>query len=465
MKPRVLHVVSEIAPWVKTGGLADVAGALPAALRDIGYDARVVVPGYPAILDALRDRRVVGSDPDLFEGGQADLLAGTLGEIPAFVVDAPAHFAREGIYVDAEGREHVDNPRRFAALGWAAAAVVNAFRIGEQASVLHLHDWQAGMAAAYVRYGPRPDTPILTTIHNLAYQGRFDSDVFAELGLPKQASSIYGVEYYGGVGFLKAGLYYADVITTVSPTYAQEIQTPEKGHGLEGLLRSRASRLFGVLNGIDVEVWNPSTDPALPSGFDEGSIDEGKRAVREALGGRFDVATDGPWFGVVSRLTWAKGIDVVLDRLAALPSDACVVVLGSGDVELERRISEIAANDARVVAHLGYDEQLAHRIIAASDFLFVPSRDEPCGLTQMYAMRYGTVPIARAVGGLADTVREGESGIAFTTDESIADAVARALALRDSDAWDDTRRRLMRIDHSWTASAKRYAEIYDSLVR
>lgn len=463
MKPRVLHVVSEVAPWAKTGGLADVAGALPSALRELGYDARLVVPGYPAVLEALQDPQVVGSDPNLFEGGRADLLAGTLGDVPAFVVDAPNHFKRAGLYVDEHGHEFEDNALRFAALGWAAAAVVNAFRIGEQRSVLHLHDWQSGLAAAYVRYGPRPNTPILTTIHNLAYQGRFDSAVLEQLGLPRQANSVYGIEYYGGVGYLKTGLYYADAMSTVSPTYALEIQTPEQGHGLDGLLRSRSNRLFGVLNGIDTNVWDPRTDPALPSGYDESTIDAGKGAVRAELAERFSIsATTGPWFGVVSRLTWAKGIDVVLDSLDALPPDAKLLLLGTGDAALEERVR--AVNDARVVAHLGYDEALAHQIIAASDFLLVPSREEPCGLTQLYAMRYGTVPIARAVGGLADTVIDGETGIAFAG-HALPDAFRRALALRDSARWSAMRRSIMARDHSWTKSAQRYGEIYDDLAR
>ena len=318
------------------------------------------------------------------------------------------------------------------------------------------------MAAAYVRYGPRPDTSILTTIHNLAYQGRFSADTFDELGLPKQAHSIYGVEYYGGVGFLKAGLYYADALSTVSPTYAQEIQTPEKGHGLDGLLRSRSNRLFGVLNGIDIEVWNPRADDALPQPYDEDSIDAGKRAVRTVIGERFGISGDGPWFGIVSRLAWSKGIDQVLDAVGSLPDDAHLVILGTGDAGLERRIAELCEQDPRVVAHLGYDEALAHRIIAASDFLLVPSREEPCGLTQLYAMRYGTIPIARSVGGLADTVLDGQTGIAFEGD-ALEGALSRALRLRLSDQWESIRRRVMAIDHSWTASAERYAELYESL--
>lgn len=480
---RVLHAASELYPLVKTGGLADVAAALPAALARNGVDARVILPGYPTVMEALGGAETIFADINLFGGGRARLLRGRLDGVvvPAYVLDAPGHFDRPGNpYLGPDGKDWPDNHLRFAALGWAAARIGGGADGGWRPDIVHGHDWQAGLAPAYLAHGEggaRPRTVL--TIHNLAYQGRFPPESFAALGLPSSAWAVEGAEFYGGVGFLKAGLWYADRITTVSRTYAKEIQTPAHGCGLDGLLRGRADDLVGIVNGIDLDVWNPGGDPALPEPF---GVDDmsGKAAAKADLQRRMGlrVDQDAPLFGVISRLTWHKGLDLLLDALPGLAGQgAQLALLGSGDAELEAGFAEAArAYPGKIAARIGYDEILAHRIEGGSDVIMVPSRAEPCGLTQLYALRYGSLPLVRGVGGLADTVVNAEpenvaagtaTGFVFrdATVEGLAGTIAWACALhRDHDVWQSMQRAAMEADFGWPKAAREYEALYRDLI-
>jgi len=479
---RVLHAASELFPLVKTGGLADVAAALPPALQAFGIDARVLVPGYPGIMAALEEAEPVLDDPNLFGGGSARLWRGRLRgvRVRAYVLDCPGLYDRPGNpYLGPEGRDWPDNHRRFAALGWAAARLAGVpdgrpADPGWAPDLVHGHDWQAGLAPAYIRLAGSPVRTVMT-IHNLAYQGWFPATVFPELGLPPGSFSIEGVEYYGGVGFLKAGLWYADRLTTVSRTYAQEIQGPEHGAGLDGLLRRRSADLVGIVNGADYEVWNPETDPALPQPF-SAVAPAGKAAAKAALQARMGlpVTPDMPVFGVVSRLTGHKGLDLLLGAVQGLVDrGAQLVLLGSGDRDLEDGF-ELAARTwpRRVAVRLGYDETLSHLIEGGSDVIVVPSRSEPCGLTQIYALRYGALPLVRRTGGLADTVVDADpgniaagtaTGFVFeeATVEALSAAIDRACALwQDRDLWSRLQRTAMAAEFGWPEAAAEYAAVY-----
>ncbi|HEX3574405.1 MAG TPA: glycogen synthase GlgA [Rhodopila sp.] len=476
---RVLSVVSEVFPLVKTGGLGDVAGALPPALAAAGAETTTVVPGYPAVLDRLTDAVPLYTFADLF-GGPARVLRGTAASLDLLVIDAPHLYAREGNpYLGSGGAEWPDNGIRFAGLG-AAAAALGAGIVPELTfDIVHAHDWQAAMAAVYLRFHPghRPGTVL--TVHNLAFQGRYPASLFPRLGLPDAAFGLDGLEYHGDVNFLKGGLSSADRLTTVSPTYAREITGPENGMGLDGLLRHRAGALSGIMNGIDDTVWNPATDPLIPGRFARGRM--GKRAVNKAaLQDRMELEAkpDALLIGVVSRLTSQKGLDMLLDQLDELVADGMqLAMLGSGDPDLEQAF--VAAAEwhlGSVGCVLGYDEALAHLIQAGCDALLAPSRFEPCGLTQLYALRYGAVPVVSRVGGLADSVIDANeaalaagvaTGIQFwpTTPPALQGALHRLLGLwRDRPAWDQVQRNGMAADVSWRGSASRYVALYRSLL-
>jgi starch synthase len=475
---RVLSVASEIFPLVKTGGLADVAGALPGALAREGVSVRSLVPGYPAVLSASEGFEAVYSYDDLF-GGPAQVLSGTAAGLDLFVLNAPHLYVRSGgLYGDAGGRDWPDNAQRFAALAWVAAEVGRGLVPGFAPDVVHAHDWQAGLAPAYLHYeaGRRPGTVI--TLHNLAHQGAFPAGLLPVLRLPPSALSVQGVEYYGGIGFLKAGIYFADQITTVSPTYAAEIKTPEGGMGLDGLLRTRASALSGILNGIDETVWDSAADPHISARYSSKQPRRrglNKGALQERLG--LDRDPEALLFGVVSRLSWQKGLDLLLEALPVLIDSGCqLALLGSGDPALERGFATaVAAHPGHVGAVFGYDEALAHLVQAGSDALLVPSRFEPCGLTQLCALRYGSVPVVARVGGLADTVIDANemavaagaaTGIQFNpvNREMLGAAISRALALwRSPEDWKRLRANGMRTDVGWRRPARRYAVIYRSL--
>jgi starch synthase len=481
----VLAVVSELYPFVKTGGLADVAYALPLALAGEGTAVRTLVPGYPAVLGAVPNAQVVAEFDALF-GGPARLLAARAQGLDLLVLEAPHLYARIGNpYLGPGGKEWPDNAQRFAALAQAAAAIGRGAVPGYAPQIVHAHDWQAGLAPAYLHYGqdvhhggaPRPHT--VMTVHNLGFQGQFAQTLLAELGLPPESWAMNGVEYYGGIGFLKAGLALADRVTTVSPTYAAEIRTPEFGMGLDGLLRLRAHAVSGILNGLDTQVWNPATDPSLAQNYDAGSLDR-RAANKAALQAQLGLAADPKalLYGVVSRLSWQKGLDLLLEALPTLVGEgAQLALVGTGDAALEEGFRAAADEyPGRIGVLLGYDETLAHRVQGGADALLVPSRYEPCGLTQLAALRYGCVPVVARVGGLADTVvdanemalaQDAATGLLFApvTRERLELALARTGRLwRDRAAWRQMQRRGMASDVSWALPARRYAELFRELV-
>jgi len=476
---RVLAVASEIYPIIKTGGLADVVGALPIALRAYGIETRTLVPGYPDVIKALPKAEALLDWPHFF-GGPIRLLGGSHEELDLFVLDAPHLFARPGNpYVTPDGKDWPDNGVRFAALSRMAAEIGQGAIRSFVPDIVHAHDWQAGLAPTYLHYadGPRPSTVI--TVHNMAYQGKFPHEMLNAFGLPSESFSIHGVEYYGMISFLKAGLQFADRITTVSPTYAVEIQGDEGGMGLGGLLRERSKVLSGILNGIDTSVWNPETDPHIAFQFSARTLESraaNKAALQQRLG--LDLTSDALLLGVISRLSWQKGLDLLLDNVATIVSEGMqLALLGTGDSDLQERYQAVSkANVGRIAVQIGYDEALAHLIQAGADALVVPSRFEPCGLTQLCAFRYGSVPIVSRMGGLADTVKDvGENGIAdgATTgfvfgpgaDEALADALRRASkSFQDKHVWRKLQLNGMSTDVSWGNRADRYAALYREVI-
>jgi starch synthase len=480
---KVLQVSAEIFPLLKTGGLADIAGALPAALNAAGCEVRVLLPGFAPIMADLQSDSVLAELTAPW--GERVLLRqgvlGTLG-IQAYVIDAPHLYLRAGTpYEDEQRQPHHDNHLRFALLGWVAAQLACGLDDHWQPAVVHSHDWHAALTSAYLAFGPIKGRRVASvyTVHNLAYQGVFAPIHFFDLGLPAHAFSVNGVEFHGQWSFMKAGLYYADHITTVSPTYAQEIQTPEQGCGLDGLLRSRANELTGILNAVDESVWSPATDAAIPNTFDAqkpAGKARCKAALQQELG--LAVAADAPLFGVVSRLTEQKGLHLVLavlDHLIARGGQ--LVVLGTGDAALEAAFKARAvANPQAVSVRIGYDEAYAHRIFAATDVTLVPSRFEPCGLTQMYGLKYGSLPLVHRVGGLADTVVDcalehladgTANGFVFNefTLRALERAMDRAMALFARPAeWRSVRQRAMQQPLGWDKAAAQYVALYHHLV-
>jgi starch synthase len=481
---RVLYVTTELYPWVKSGGLGDVAAGLPPALIAQGVDVRLLLPGSRGFLDAFSGITDVVRLPTPFA---AERVRIALAQLPgtrrlAYLVDDPAFYDRLGSpYASPDGNDWPDNHRRFALFGWIATALARGADRSWRPDIVHGHDWHAGLAPAYLAVEPPAEArvPTLFTIHNLAYRGLFPAAVFSELALPGGFFSIDGVEFYGMVSFLKAGLFYADRLTTVSPTYAREIQTPAFGWGLDGLLRSRAGVLTGILNGVDPQIWDPGHDAHLPRAYGIDEAMAGKRAAKTALQTRLglDPLGDALLFGAVSRLTPQKGLDLVLagvPELAAAGSQ--LVLLGAGDGDLEHGFALAAARHrGRVGVEIGYDESLAHLIIGGADVILVPSRFEPCGLTQLYALRYGSLPLVRRVGGLADTVvdanaaslAEGNAtGFAFDDDspKALMAAALRAVDLfRQREVWQHMMRQAMAQDFSWEAAARQYVGLYRSL--
>jgi starch synthase len=472
---RVLYVSTEVHPALKTGGLADVNAALPGALAAAGIDVALLLPGFPALLEAATARGPAVRLGSAFGAGDVSLLPCRIGAIPAWLVDAPAMYARTGNpYVGADGRDWPDNARRFALLGWAAARFADGGIGGWRPDIVHSHDWHAGLAGAYLRARGGAGPGGVFTVHNLAYQGSFAATEFPPLGLPAHFFSMHGLEFHGAVNFMKAGLFYADRITTVSPTYAREIQGAELGFGMEGLLHSRAGALVGILNGVDTAAWNPASDPALAATYDADHL-AGKALCRSALRTEFGLApARGPLVGVVSRLTAQKGLDLLLEALPALIAiDGQIAMLGTGERALEAAWAAAAgSHPGRVAVRRGYDEGLAHRIFAGADMIAVPSRFEPCGLTQMYGLLYGTVPLVRRTGGLADTVRDAgasddrvgpANGFVFDAPHvtDLAAAIARAGALWKSPAvWRGLQQAGMRSDFGWQTAAAHYSTLY-----
>lgn len=483
---RILFAASEVFPLVKTGGLADVAAALPAALIAAGHDVRVLLPAYPQVLAKVGDAQsVAGLGDPLGVGGEARLLAAVLpgSAVPVLLLDCPALFDRAGgPYGDEDGQDHADNPLRFGLLSWVAARLCTPHSpLDWHPDVLHCHDWQTGLAPAYLRaWGLGRPPACVFTIHNIAYQGQFPAATVERLGLPWSMFAMDGLEYWGDMSFLKAGLVYADKLTTVSPRYAREIQTPAFGCGMEGVLAWRAGDLSGILNGADYGVWNPATDPYLTCRYQAAEVIAGKAANKAALQASLGLEPDerAPLLVIISRLADQKGMDMVLSTLPALlRRGAQLAVLGAGDRALEQGfVSAAAGSPGRVSVTVGYSEELAHRLLGAGDMLLMPSRFEPCGLTQFYAMRYGTVPVVHATGGLADTVMDCSydglvtgTGTGFVFEHANAGAfqwcVERAIAsFANKDQWRRIQATGMAQDFGWGVSAGRYVQLYNALV-
>jgi starch synthase len=467
---RILQVASEAVPVCKTGGLADVVAALSRALVSGGDDVGVLLPAYRGVLErtGAKLRHELG-DP-LGTGHAARLWSAELGDTGALLLLLqcdPLYDRDGGPYGDVHGIDWPDNHLRFALLSRVAAQLAIASPVLDRpVDLVHAHDWQAALCIGHLAWWGAGRPATVFTVHNLHFAGRFPQSVVRAIGAPASAWSPAELEFYGEVSLLKAGLVHADRVTTVSPTYADEIRTPAGGIGFDGLLRWRGDAVQGVLNGIDTHVWDPSGDPALAVHYDAQHLDD-KTRLRAALQRELDLSPQdhAPIFGVVSRLTWQKGLDLLLEAWpAAQGLGAQLVVLGSGEPGLEQAITQLALqHPGRVAFVRGYDDALSHRIFAGVDVLCVPSRFEPCGLTQMYAMRYGTPPLVRHTGGLADTVTDDVTGFVFgpPSAAACADALVRAtVAYEDRDRFRAMQRRAMAEPHDWSASADEYRRIY-----
>jgi starch synthase len=470
-------IASEATPFAKTGGLADVMGALPAALARLGWEPTVVIPKYRGVSAGTLVERfplTVGGltrEAGMFEAPLAD-------GVRAVLVECPDLFDREAMY-GPDNTDYPDNPRRFAFL--VRAALEFFARRGSPPSIVHAHDWQAGLAPVYLktRYASHPvlaGVPVVFTIHNLAYQGLFEADWLPRLDLGWELLTPERLEFWGRISFLKAGIVDAAVVTTVSPRYAWEIQTPDLGFGFDGILRSRRENLVGILNGIDTQEWNPAADRFIPQPFDIDDL-SGKSAAKSEALRRFALRDDEetmgrPLVGMVSRMIDQKGFDLIAaleDRLPHL--EATFIVLGTGEARYQDLWMRLAKTYPRQIgAHIGFDEALAHLVEAGSDIFLMPSRFEPCGLNQMYSLRYGTVPVVRSVGGLADTVQDAEpftsasTGVVFDEYEpgALLGALIRALQLfANKNLWRALVRNGMRMDYSWDRSAAKYVNIYE----
>jgi len=468
---KVLMVASEAAPFAKTGGLADVVGALPAQLREFDCEVAVLIPRYRTV-DLNSARRIYDSLP-IWLGGSVHhaSLYQANAPTPFYFLEAPALYDRDGYYGDSSG-DYPDNAVRFAVLARAALAVARrVFR----PQILHCHDWQTGLVPVYLRtvfaYDPTfLGLRTLFTINNLGYQGLFLPSVLPQVGLDRRVFNMDGLEFFGKVNFMKGGLNFSDALSTVSRRYAAEIQTEEYGFGLDGVLRARSAELHGILNGVDYGNWNPQTDPHLVAHYSADDL-RGKRECKRDLLREFglpEAAVARPLLGVVSRLTSQKGTELILEIVPKLVKDnLCLVLLGSGDAEYEEQLREAAAAYPDHIAfRAGYDEALAHKIEAGSDMFLMPSQYEPSGLNQLYSVRYGTVPVVRATGGLDDTIDEG-TGFKFQeySAPALLEAIRAASAVfRDRNAWEAIVRRGMRQDFSWRDSAAEYAALYRRLL-
>jgi starch synthase len=464
-------VSSEAAPLAKTGGLADVVGSLPSALRSFGDDVAVFIPRYGSI-DLKGARRVYDTLPIHLGPARYDTsIYQAAAEFPLYLLDCPPLFDRKGFYGEA-GLDYPDNHIRFAVFARAAIAVARVLFVTE---VFHCHDWQAGLVPAYLRTTFATDptylgVKTLFTIHNLGYQGLFPASVLPEVALGPAVNRPDGMEFFGRVSYNKSGIAFADAISTVSPTYAREIQTPEYGFGLDGALRARAGVLTGILNGVDYQEWSPDVDPLVPAHFSSSDL-SGKPVCKQHLLQEFGLpaeAMDRPLIGIVSRFTRQKGTDLiaeVADQIVA--EDVYLVALGTGDPEYEEFFRRMAAQfPGRIAVRIGFDNRLAHLIEAGSDMFLMPSRYEPCGLNQIYSLRYGSVPIVRATGGLDDTIEEG-TGFKFTeySGQALLGAVRTAVrAFADRDSWGRMVVRGMEKDFSWKASAAAYSALYGTLL-
>ena len=474
---RVAFLASEVVPYAKTGGLADVAGALPKFLARLGAEVRVYMPFYREVRKKNLPLETVLAGASLGMGGARlaySVLAHEADGVKVFFLDRPEAFDRDHLYGTPAG-DDPDNGERFAFFALASLETMRA--TGFRPDVVHGHDWQAALAFAYLRTVLAGDpffagTRTLFTIHNLAYQGLFERELLGRIGLPEALFDMNALEFYGKVNALKAGILYATAVTTVSPRYSREIQTPEFGCGLDGLLRQRSSALHGILNGVDYREWDPATDRHIARAFGPGDL-AGKAACREALCREFGLtAPPGrPVAGLVTRLAGQKGLDIVceaLDRLLDL--GLTPVILGTGEQKIQDFLSAARdRNPSRIGLKIAFDERIAHAIYAGSDLFLIPSRYEPCGLTQMYAMKYGTIPVVRATGGLDDSVQEFDAragtgnGFKFAeaAAEPLLEAAGRAVATYARPRkWSALVRNAMAADFSWERSAAAYLDLY-----
>ncbi len=482
---KVLFLSPEAVPFAKTGGLADVAGALPNALVRLGVDVDLMLPFYRVVREGGFEPRLLLRDLKV-PLGNSELAAQVLGAkteagLPVYLIEREDLYDRPNLYGNPMG-DYYDNLERFTFFSHAALRTVETLSV--KPDVIHCHDWQTGLVPALLR-GPYRDSPFLGatatifTIHNLGYPGLFPSEKLSVTGLSgEEFFHPEGLEYYGKISLLKAGIVYSDAITTVSPTYSKEIQTPEYGMGMEGILQYRRASLHGILNGVDYQLWDPARDPHISAPYSLGKI-AGKQACKESLIQEMTLdplLAKRPLLGMISRLDAQKGLDLlvkVLDDILAL--DVGLVVLGSGDERIQGAIQEAAQRrPGRVGLTIGFDEPLAHRIMAGADAFLIPSRYEPCGLTQMYALKYGTVPVVRATGGLDDTIvpfdhKTGEgNGFKFSAYEPKAflEAIRKAVDIfQDPKAWKRLMANGMKADFSWDQSARRYMELYRSVIR
>ncbi|HYN55514.1 MAG TPA: glycogen synthase GlgA [Methylotenera sp.] len=478
---KVLYVSSEVFPLIKTGGLADVSGSLPTALQNLGVDIRILMPGYSAVLNQLNDLQAIGRVNNIPVIGFADILMGTIVEtsVKVMVIKSANLYERDGgPYADENGEEWPDNALRFGVLSKVAAILAGTQSPlnNWQPDIVHCNDWQTGLTPAYMKLLENTKAKSVISLHNMAFQGCFPAEWVTILGLPAANFTMEGFEYYGQLSYLKAGIYYADEISTVSPSYAKEIQTAEFGFGLEGLLKTRGDRIKGILNGIETFEWNPETDPYLIKTYSASKI-AGKKQVKNALQKKLGLHLDAnaPLLGVVSRLTNQKGLDMLLPNMQYLLDAGCqFALLGNGETELESAFEAIAAqNPGRVSVTIGYNEPLSHQVMAGCDMFIMPSRFEPCGLNQLYGLAYGTPPIVNATGGLADSVIDSNetniknktaNGFVMTeaSVEALLACITRALDLFKNDAktWRKIQKNGMTQNLSWDKSAMEYLELY-----
>jgi len=479
---KILFTTSEITPLIKTGGLADVSAALPVALRSMGVDVRVLLPGYTQVMAHLKKYRVVATFDDLPGFPAARLLSWKMSnDLPMFVLDCPSLYQREGgPYQNTAGQDWEDNAQRFGLLSKVAAVLASKTSpLKWHPDIVHCNDWQTALTPAYLHFAQGAARSVIT-IHNMAFQGNFAATTVGELGLPASCFDINGVEFHGYMSFLKAGLFYSDHITTVSPNYAHEIQQEALGFGMQGLLTTRSNVLTGILNGIDIDEWNPATDRHLAVKYSSTKM-TGKSANKEALQSKFGLKLepDVPLLGVVSRFTEQKGLDLLLEiapLLAEIPVQ--LVMLGSGDDLLQQAARDLSYRyPGNIGVHIGFSEELSHQIEAGADMFIMPSRFEPCGLNQFYSQRYGTPPIVHATGGLHDSVVDctaealgngTASGFKFSgmTAGNLLSTIQRAIEIyHASRKWKALRKNCMLKDFSWEASAKIYRAVYIDVLK
>jgi starch synthase len=475
---KVLSVTSEVYPFIKTGGLADVTGSLPKALRSFGVDSITLVPGYPVFSPLLGDSAPLFEFDDILGEPAAIRLLQT-DDIALFILDIPALYDRPGTpYLDENGNDFADNWKRFAALSMAAALIAGGELPGWQPDVVHTHDWQSALTSVYMRE-MGCTRPVVLTIHNIAFQGQYPASLLPYLHLPPRAYDVGCMEYYRDISFLKGGLMTSDIITTVSPTYAREILTPRFGMGMDGVLRLRQDYLRGILNGIDDDVWNPETDPLLLQTYDADHLDL-KRHNRRKLVKHLGLDDDGgPIFAAISRLTWQKGMDMLAYAADYLVfSGGKLIICGKGEPGIEQMLLDAARkHPGRIAVNIGYSEELAHLIHGGSDAIIQPSRFEPCGLTQLYGLRYGSIPVVSRTGGLAETVIDANdaamnaqvaTGFQFhpVTTEGLCHAIRRTMdAYANPKQWQQLQAQAMKARFSWERSAGQYAALFRSLAK